>query len=75
MNKTNALEIAKDFINETINKNSSQLNLSEPFDFFASDQILEDDPKLEIFKSELNKIGFTAEPTNKPNWWIISKIK
>ena len=75
MNKDNALEIAKDFIEETINKNSSQLDLSKPFDFYTSDQILEDDPNLEIFKSELNQFGFSVKSTDKPNWWIISKIK
>lgn len=75
MNKENALEIAKDFIEETINKKSSQFNLSKSFEFYASNQILEDDPKLEIFKSELNKIGFSVESTDKPNWWTISKIK
>lgn len=75
MNKSIALENAQDFIETNIKQNIANFNLNEQVEACFSDKLLQADPNFEVLKYELNKIGFTAEPTNKPNWWIISKIK
>ena len=75
MNKSIALENAQDFIDTEIKQNIADFDLNKPLETCFSDEVLQADPNFEILKSELNKIGFKAEPTDKPYWWIISKIK
>ena len=70
MNKEKALEIAKDFIEDTINDNNSKNN--EPTEVFFNDEILNDDPNLEILKNELIKIGYSLKETSK-NWYTLTK--
>lgn len=73
MNKEKAIQNAKDFIKTYFN-NKTNLNLNKPFDAFFSDEVLEDDPNLEVLKFELNKISYSITQTSK-NWFSISKIK
>lgn len=73
MNKEKAIQNAKDFIKTYFN-NKTNLNLNKPFDAFFSDEVLEDDPNLEVLKIELNKISYSITQTSK-NWFTISKIK
>jgi len=74
MNNSKALENAKEFIEVNIIKNLANHNLNKPLDAIFSDKVLNEDPNLEILKSELNKIGFTINQNeNEPNWWVITK--
>lgn len=75
MNKEQALKNAKEFIEFNLAQNRiSNFNLNEPIIYIASKKILEDDPNLKIFKSELNKIGYQILPTEQLNKFTIKKI-
>ena len=75
MDKQLALKNAQNFINEAI-INNPNLNLNEPFIVKLDEQFTNDDPNLEIFKEELNKLGFSIskDPEYK-TIYNISKIK
>lgn len=73
MNKKIALKNAKEFINDMLVDFPKQTNTSETI-AFISDKILNDDPNLEVLKSELNKINLDITKDNRPNWFIITKI-
>lgn len=73
MNKKRALEIAKDFVDDMLTDDAVELNLGEESLVYFSNEILEDDPNLEILKEELNKVGFDIFPAERPNWWNVIK--
>ncbi len=73
MNKDNALKFAKEFIEEVI-LTKSNINLNKPFDAVINKKYLENDPNLEVLKSELNKYGFDISKTPNSNSWTISKL-
>ena len=73
MNKNEALNFANNFIDDIINTKTT-INLNKPFEAFYKDEILENDPNLEILKSELNKIGYDILKTDDIHYWTISKI-
>lgn len=75
MNKKRALNNAREFIDINIIQNLANHNLNKPMDAIFSNEILEDDPNLEILKAELNKVGFDILPADRPNWWNVTKIK
>ena len=72
MNKERALELAKDFIEDTIVNNLANHNLNEPIDLFFNDNILENDPNLDILKNELSKVGYSLNETST-NWFTLTK--
>lgn len=73
MNKEQALKNAKDFIKDMLASLENLTPTSETT-AFISNNVLNDDPNLEVLKSELNKIGYEIKQDNKPNWFIITKI-
>ena len=75
MDKQLALNNAQDFINEVI-INNTNLNLDKPFVVKLDEQFTNVDPNLEVFKEELNKLGFSIskDPEYK-TIYNISKIK
>ena len=74
MDKQLALKNAQDFINEIINNNTN-LNLDKPFVVKLDEEFTNADPNLEVFKEELNKLGFSIskDPEYK-TIYNISKI-
>ena len=73
MNKDKALKFAKDYIEE-LNFKENPIDKNKPFETICNQRLLEDDPNLEILKSELNKAGFNISKTPNSNSWTISKL-
>lgn len=73
MNKTKALEFAKEYINDML-FSESKIDISKPFTCHFSKEVFEDDPNLEILKKELNKIGYTISKELNTKFWTVSKL-
>lgn len=73
MNKDKALKFAKEYIKEAFNP-TFNFDLNKDLNVVFNQEILEDDPNLEILKSELNKVGFNISKTENSKTWTISKI-
>jgi len=75
MNKQKALENAKEFIDDIIISNHANHDLNKEIETYFDNNILKDDPNLEVLKQELNKIKFDITKTDKSNFWKINKIQ
>ena len=73
MNKTKALEFAKEYI-ENMLSDTKNIDLNKPFNSIFNPKFLENDPNFEVLNKELNKIGYKISKTEDSTTWTVSKL-
>lgn len=69
--KQTPIQFAKEFIDNL--KSDTHLDYSKETTIIFSNDILENDPNLEVLKKELSKIGFSLSHADEENCWTLRK--